>query len=54
MIGFVLKEPYKETTLINECMTGGFPVLKLEANAVRRSGTVTCSAVQPHRRYLLL
>lgn len=47
-----LKEAYQSTTLMNDRMTGDFPVLKPGANAVSWSGTVTRVVIQPNWRYL--
>lgn len=52
VIDSVLKEAYKGTTLMNEYMTGDFPVLKPGANAVSWTGTVTRVVIQPNWRYL--
>ncbi len=51
-IDSVLKEAYLGTTLMNECMTGDFPVLSPGANTVSWSGTVTKVVIQPNWRYL--
>ena len=48
----VLKEAYKDTTLMNERMTGDFPVLNPGMNAISWSGTVTRVVIQPNWRYL--
>ncbi len=48
----VLKEAYKDTTLMNERMTGDFPVLKPGVNAISWSGMVTRVVIQPNWRYL--
>lgn len=48
----VLKEAYKGTTLMNDHMSGDFPVLKLGINAVSWTGTVTKVVIQPNWRYL--
>lgn len=48
----VLKEAYKGTSLMNERMTGDFPVLKPGMNAISWGGTVTRVVVQPNWRYL--
>lgn len=48
----VLKEAYKGTSLMNERMTGDFPVLKPGMNAISWSGTVTRVVIQPNWRYL--
>ena len=48
----VLKEAYKGTSLMNERMTGDFPVLKPGINAFSWSGAVTRVVVQPNWRYL--
>lgn len=47
-----LKEAYLGTALMNDHMTGDFPVLKPGANAVSWSGTVTRVVIQPNWRYL--
>jgi len=47
-----LKEAYLGTTLMNDHMTGDFPVLKPGANAISWSGTVTRVVIQPNWRYL--
>ena len=48
----VLKEAYKGTSLMNERMTGDFPVLKPGINAFSWIGTVTKVVIQPNWRYL--
>ena len=52
VIDSVLQEAYLGTTLMNEHMTGEFPVLKPGANAVSWTGTVTKVVVKPNWRYL--
>ena len=52
VIDSVLQEAYQGTTLMNEHMTGEFPVLKPGANAVSWTGTVTKVVVKPNWRYL--
>jgi phage-related protein len=47
-----LKEAFLGTTLMNDHMTGDFPVLKPGANAISWSGTVTRVVIQPNWRYL--
>ena len=47
-----LKEAYKGTTLMNDHMSGDFPVLKPGLNAVSWSGNVTGIVVKPNWRYL--
>lgn len=47
-----LKEAYLGNALMNDRMTGDFPVLKPGANAVSWSGTVTRVVIQPNWRYL--
>lgn len=52
VIDSVLQEAYQGTTLMNEHMTGEFPVLKPGANAVSWTGTVAKVVIQPNWRYL--
>ena len=47
-----LKEAYKGTTLMNDHMSGDFPVLKPGLNAVSWSGNVTSVAISPRWRFL--
>ena len=47
-----LKEAYKGTTLMNDHMSGDFPVLKPGLNAVSWSGNVTRIMIKPNWRYL--
>ena len=47
-----LKEAYKNTTLMNDYMSGDFPVLKPGLNAVSWSGNVTSVVISPRWRYL--
>ena len=47
-----LKEAYKGTTLMNDHMSGDFPVLKPSLNAVSWSGNVTRIVIKPNWRYL--
>ena len=47
-----LKEAYKGTTLMNDHMSGDFPVLKPGLNAISWSGNVTRSVIKPNWRYL--
>ena len=47
-----LKEAYKGTTLMNDHMSGDFPVLKPGLNAVSWSGNVTRIVTKPNWRYL--
>jgi len=47
-----LKEAYLGSTLLNDHMTGDFPVLKPGANAISWTGTVTTVVVRPNWRYL--
>ncbi len=47
-----LQEAYLGATLMNDHMTGEFPVLKPGANAISWSGTVTKVVIQPNWRYL--
>ena len=48
----VLQEAYLGTTLMNNHMSGDFPVLKPGANAISWSGTVTKVIIQPRWRFL--
>ena len=52
VIDSVLKEAYKGTTLMNDHMSGDFPVLKPGLNAISWTGTVTQVTVKPNWRYL--
>ena len=47
-----LKEAYKGTTLMNDHMSGDFPVLKPGLNAISWSGNVTRIVIKPNWRYL--
>lgn len=47
-----LKEAYQGSTLMNDHMSGKFPVLKPGANAISWTGTVTRVVVKPSWRYL--
>ena len=47
-----LKEAYKGTALMNDHMSGDFPVLKPGMNAVSWSGNVTSVIVKPKWRYI--
>ena len=47
-----LKEAYKGNTLMNDHMSGDFPVLKPGDNAISWSGTVTSVAIHPDWRWL--
>lgn len=47
-----LKEAYKGNTLMNDHMSGDFPVLKPGLNAISWTGTVTQVTVKPNWRYL--
>jgi len=48
----VLKEAYKGNTLMNDHMSGDFPVLKPGLNAISWSGNVTSVIVKPNWRCL--
>ena len=52
VINSVLKEAYKGTALMNDHMSGDFPVLKPGQNAISWSGNVTQVVVKPNWRYL--
>ena len=47
-----LQEAYSGTTLMNDIMSGGFPVLKPGTNAVSWSGDVMDVVITPRWRYL--
>ena len=47
-----LKEAYKGTVLMNDHMSGDFPVLKPGLNAISWSGNVTRIVIKPNWRYL--
>ncbi len=47
-----LKEAYVDGTLMNDRMTGDFPVLKPGANVISWMGDVTRVIIRPHWRYL--
>ena len=47
-----LQEAYLGTTLMNDHMSGDFPVLKPGMNAISWSGTVTSVVIKPNWRYL--
>ena len=52
VIDSALQEAYQGTTLMNEHMSGDFPVLKPGQNAISWSGTVTRVVVKPNWRFL--
>lgn len=52
VIDSVLQEAYQGNTLMNDHMSGDFPVLKPGANAISWTGTVTRVVVRPNWRYL--
>ena len=47
-----LKEAYKGTTLMNDHMSGDFPVLKPSLNSISWNGNVTSIVIRPNWRYL--
>ena len=47
-----LQEAYLGNTLMNDHMSGDFPVLKPGMNAISWSGTVTSVVIKPNWRYL--
>jgi len=47
-----LKEAYKGTTLMNDHMSGDFPVLKPGLNSISWNGNVTSIVIRPNWRYL--
>ena len=47
-----LQEAYLGSTLMNDHMSGDFPVLKPGMNAISWSGTVTKVVIKPNWRYL--
>ena len=51
-IDSVLKEAYKGTTLMNDHMSGDFPVLKPGLNGISWTGTVTQVVISPNWRSL--
>ena len=52
VINSVLKEAYKGTALMNDHMSGDFPVLKPGQNVISWTGTVTQVVVKPNWRFL--
>ena len=48
VIDSVLQEVYQGSTLLNDHMSGDFPVLKPGANAISWTGTVTRVVVMPN------
>ena len=48
----VLKEAYKGTNLLNDHMSGDYPVLKSGSNSVVWTGVVTRVVIRPNWRYL--
>ena len=52
VIDSVLQEAYKGTTLMNEHMSGDFPILVPGLNAISWTGNVTSVVVKPDWRYL--
>ena len=52
VIDSVLKEAYMGTTLMNDHMTGEFPVLVPGVNGISWTGSVSQVVIQPNWRYL--
>ena len=52
VIDSVLKEAYRGTTLMNDHMTGEFPVLVPGVNGISWTGSVSQVVIQPNWRYL--
>lgn len=52
VIDSVLQEAYQGSTLMNDHMSGDFPVLKPGANAFSWTGTVTRVVVRPNWLFL--
>ena len=52
VVDSVLQEAYKGTTLMNDHMSGDFPVLKPGLNGISWTGTVTQVIIKPNWRYL--
>ena len=52
VIDSVLQDAYQGNTLMNDHMSGDFPVLKPGANAISWTGTVTQVVGRPYWRYL--
>ena len=52
VVDCVLKEAYQGTTLMNDHMTGVFPVLKPGTNAISWTGDVSRVVIRPNWRYL--
>ena len=52
VIDSVLQEAYQGSTLMNDHMSGNFPVLKPGVNAISWTGMVTKMVVRPNWRYL--
>ena len=52
VIDSALQEAYIGNTLMNDHMSGDFPVLKPGQNAISWSGTVTRMVVKPNWRYI--
>ena len=52
VIDTVLQEAYLDNTMMNDHMSGGFPVLKPGMNAVSWTGTVERVVIKPNWRYL--
>ena len=52
VIDSVLKEAYQGTTLMNDHMSGDFPVLRPGENAISWTGAVTRVLIQPNWRFL--
>ena len=50
VIDSALQEVYKGTTLMNDHMSGDFPLLKTGQNTISWSGTVTRVVVKPNWR----
>ena len=47
-----LKEAYKNSALMNDHMSGDFPILKPSANAINWTGNVTKVIIRPNWRFL--
>ena len=52
IIDSVLQEAYKGTTLMNDHMSGDFPVLKPGLNGISWMGTISQVVLRPNWRYL--
>ena len=52
VVDSVVQEAYKGQTLMNDHMSGDFPILRPGMNAISWNGNVTKVVIKPNWRYL--